>query len=114
VTAHNRSDDRDFKTILRSTVGVVFLGTPHRGAKSAELGVLLAHAVNVFGAGWKQGILQTLKYESEELLGLEDEFAQISSSKELVCFHEIKETKGMGLVRSLPSSLSKINLTNRT
>jgi hypothetical protein len=114
VTAHNRSDDHDFERILSSTVGVVFLGTPHRGAKSAELGVLLAHAANLLGAGWKQGLLQTLKYESEELLSLEDEFAQITLSKEFVCFHEIKETKGMGLVCSRSHSFSKRNLTNRS
>jgi hypothetical protein len=102
VTAHNRSDDESFEKILLSTVGVIFLGTPHRGAHSAQLGVILSQAANFFGASWKEGILQALKYESKEVLSLDKEFAWISPSKELVCFYETQETQWMGLVRGFP------------
>jgi hypothetical protein len=110
VTAHNRSHDDNFKRILLSTVGVAFLGTPHRGARSAQLGVILSQAANLFGASWKEGLLKTLKYESNEVLHLDKEFAWISPSKELVCFYETKETQLMGLVRNRPLFLTR-NLT---
>jgi hypothetical protein len=98
VTAHNRSDHETFEKILLSTVGVIFLGTPHRGAHSAQLGVILSQAVNFLGASWKEGLLKTLKYESNEVLSLDKEFAWISPSKERICFYETKETQWMGLV----------------
>jgi hypothetical protein len=75
------------------------LGTPHRGAHSAQLGVVLFQAAIFFGANWKKELLETLKYESKEVLNLDKEFAWISPSKELVCFYETKETPKMGLVR---------------
>jgi hypothetical protein len=111
MIAHNRSDDDEFAVILLSTVGVIFLGTPHRGAHSAQLGVILTQAARIFGASWKEGLLQTLKYESKEILNLDKEFAWMSRSKELVCFYETKETDWMGLVRDFHPTLRR-NLTN--
>jgi hypothetical protein len=99
VTAHNRSDDETFGKILLSTVGVIFLGTPHRGAHSAQLGVILTQAAKFFRASWEEGLLKTLNYESKEVLSLDKEFAWISPSTERVCFYETKKTPPMGLVR---------------
>jgi hypothetical protein len=116
LTANNRSDDGDFEAILLSTVGVIFLGTPHRGAHSAQLGVMLTQAAKLFGANWKEGILQTLKYESKEILNLDEQFAWVSPSKELVCFYETKEAQWMGLVciRLLLSLTRNLTIIHRS
>jgi hypothetical protein len=83
------------------TVGIIFLGTPHRGAHSAQVGVILFRVAAFFGASSKTRLLETLKYESKKVLNLDKEFAWISPSRELVCFYETKETLRMGLVRDL-------------
>jgi hypothetical protein len=54
---------------------------------------------------WKKELLETLKYESKEVLNLDKEFAWISPSKELVCFYETKKTPNMGLVRDQIAAL---------
>ncbi|CAG8690513.1 1637_t:CDS:2, partial [Acaulospora colombiana] len=84
VLAHNRSEDADFERILGSTVGMIFLGTPHRGAHSAQLGSILVQAATLLGASCKKELLKTLVYESKEVLKLDEQFAWVSSSKELV------------------------------
>ncbi|PVF91456.1 hypothetical protein CPB86DRAFT_719392, partial [Serendipita vermifera] len=99
LSAHNRSEDTELQSVLRSTVGVVFLGTPHRGAHSAQIGSIIAQAADLLGLGWKKQLLETLKYESNEVLKVDEEFAGISAYKKLVCFYETKETPRLGLVR---------------
>jgi hypothetical protein len=81
------------------------LGTPHRGAHFAQLGVVLSQAAFLFGTSWNKKLLETLKYESKEVLNLDKEFAWISPDKELVCFYETKKTPKMGLVRDYTISL---------
>ncbi|PVF90896.1 hypothetical protein CPB86DRAFT_508917 [Serendipita vermifera] len=104
VSAHNRSKDAELQRVLRSTVGVVFLGTPHRGAHSAQIGSIVAQAADLLGLGWKKQLLETLKYESKDVLNVDEEFAWVSASKELVCFYETKETSRLGLVVTQPSA----------
>ncbi|PVF91383.1 hypothetical protein CPB86DRAFT_770739, partial [Serendipita vermifera] len=113
VLAQNRSGDADFQSILDTTVGVIFLGTPHRGAHSAQLAAIVFQAAILLGASWKKELLKTLTYESEEVLGLDEQFAWAASSKELVCFYETKETPRMGLVVTRASaSIYRINVRN--
>ncbi|PVF91182.1 hypothetical protein CPB86DRAFT_679366, partial [Serendipita vermifera] len=96
VSAHIRSADAELQRILRLTVGVVFLGTPHRGAHSAQLGAIVAQTADLLGLGWKKQLLKTLEYESKDVLNVDEEFAWVSASKEVVCFYETKETPRLG------------------
>ncbi|PVF95775.1 WD40 repeat-like protein, partial [Serendipita vermifera] len=86
------STDKDLKKLFQSTVGIVFLGTPHDGASSAEIGGLIARFMRLMRFGWEDTLLNTLIYGSKELRKLGHDFATISSSISIVCFHEIKPT----------------------
>ena len=65
-----------YNDIVDSTVGVIFLGTPHRGSTIADwagLGADFAHAVKDVN----QAIVKLLKRESEILLQLRDSFLKL-------------------------------------
>ena len=52
-------------SVLKSTLGVIFLGTPHRGSSKATIGRLAANAANILGASDR--MLKALECDSELL-----------------------------------------------
>lgn len=104
--------DRRFTTILDSTQGVIFFGTPHRGArKTADLGVFLADivqtAASVSGARFllgdsKSDLIENLRSNSPDLRRITDGFRHLHSRFHIVSVFETEQQKYLGrLVRIL-------------
>jgi hypothetical protein len=55
------------KDIPKYTVGIVFLGTPHRGSASSSWGSLIVQSGKVLGLDGEDRILNDLKKDSEPL-----------------------------------------------
>jgi hypothetical protein len=83
-----------FEYITTSTVGIVFLGTPHRGTKAARWGELIAMSGNWLGLGSEKSILQDLQLYSDPLKDLIYRFTLwlFRYSVPTVCFFEQNKT----------------------
>lgn len=64
----------DFQHLATATVGVVFLGTPHRGTQAVEWGMFIARTGNELGFGSSDSILRELTEDSEGLTDLRYQF----------------------------------------
>jgi hypothetical protein len=62
--------------ILQATIGVVFQGTPHRGASTANLGKTAADILSCFGVKTTTKHLDLLRLGSPELDALCSEFSR--------------------------------------
>jgi hypothetical protein len=84
----------DASFIAKDTVGVIFLGTPHRGSASAKWGHLIAFSGKQLGLTTEDRILKDLQEESGTLKGVLDEFTLwlFRLSVPTVCFYEQYET----------------------
>ena len=77
-----------------STVGIIFLGTPHRGTPAAKWGAIVATSAQFLGFGSEDSILKDLRESSETLNDLLYEFTLWTNrvSLKLVCCFEQQET----------------------
>lgn len=84
----------DASFVAKDTVGIVFLGTPHRGSASAEWGHMIAFSGKQLGLTTEDRILNDLREESGALKSVLDEFTMwlFSSSVPTVCFYEQYKT----------------------
>jgi len=83
--------------IYASTIGVIFLGTPHRGSSKGNLGEVVANVAKLSFRQPNKQLLQTLKSDSHILENQRDQFTTISSKLSIVCIREELPT-GVGLV----------------
>lgn len=83
-----------FQYLATSTVGVVFLGTPHRGTKASKWGEWIASTGKWFGLGMEDAILKDLREDSEVLSDLLYNFTLwlFRMSVPTVCFFEMHKT----------------------
>ena len=86
--------DTPFHYLSISTVGIVFLGTPHRGTEASKWGELIALSGSYLGFDTKDSILKDLKTDSENLADLLHQFALwlFRFSVPAVCFFEQHKT----------------------
>jgi len=56
-----------FEDIVKSTLGVVFLGTPHRGSSVAKLGEVARKVVKLLGADTNPLVLESLSLQNSDL-----------------------------------------------
>ncbi|KAI1388442.1 uncharacterized protein F4822DRAFT_246736 [Hypoxylon trugodes] len=96
------SADEHLRQIERDTIGIVFLGTPHRGADMAPFAKAVANILKASGSRTNPKILEALKRDSEVLAAVEDAFSnwlrRASGRFQLTCFSEEDELPGVGLV----------------
>ncbi|KAK3984467.1 hypothetical protein QBC44DRAFT_388270, partial [Cladorrhinum sp. PSN332] len=96
---HDKNDGfREFSEIFTSTIGVIFLGTPHRGSGLESLGQVVA---KIAKAAWKQPnseLLRTLSTDSHVLEKQRDQFDRVSKDLEIVCFAEQLPWLTFGLI----------------
>jgi hypothetical protein len=82
--------DANFQYLTSSTVGIVFLGTPHRGTEAAKWGEIVATSAKALGFGFEDSILKDLRKDSENLRDLLYKFTLWANRTRLsiVCFYE--------------------------
>lgn len=83
-----------FQYLASSTVGTVFLGTPHRGTQAGKWGEYVAAGAKALGYGSEDSILKDLREDSENLKDLLYEFTLWANRARLkaVCFFEQHRT----------------------
>jgi hypothetical protein len=86
--AHNGSEV--YAPILKATVGIIFLGTPHRGSELVPWGILLSNLVGVtsIGKNIRKELLRTLKKDSDTLMDISSQFLQRATSLKIMSFIE--------------------------
>lgn len=87
-------------TIAVNTMGIIFMGTPHRGSKQEEYGDILAKVAGLARRPNEQ-LLRTLKPNSNILEKQRDEFTTISKDLVVFCVREELST-AIGLVSTAP------------
>lgn len=108
----------EYRHIAESTVGVIFLGTPHRGSEAAKWGVLIASLEEVWGSTEKR-ILKDLQKQSGTLTDRLHDFSSwlFSESVPVVCYWEQLETdyspraRFLGLIKSILKEMVRIQMT---
>jgi hypothetical protein len=91
--------------ILRSTLGIIFLGTPHHGAGLAKWAEVVARSIGLVKQT-NPDILEVLRRDSEVLARIQDGFHTMVKARKLVepppieviCFYEELPVLGFGLV----------------
>lgn len=83
------------KYIAPATFGIIFLGTPHRGSKSASLGKIAYRIAEVATRSPNLQLLKGLERNSEILDRIGDSFIQIVDKHkiQLCTFREERETR---------------------
>lgn len=89
--------------VYGSTIGVVFMGTPHRGSSKASYGEIAVNVAKLSLRRTNTQLLRTLKPDSQILERLRDSFTTISNDMAIVCIREELPT-GAGMVRDFPDS----------
>jgi len=92
VSANSRGET--FQYLATSTVGIVFLGTPHRGTKASNWGEWIAYTGKKLGLEMSDAILKDLREDSETLNFLLYNFTLwlFRMSVPTVCFFEMHKT----------------------
>jgi hypothetical protein len=99
--------------ILPATLGVCFLGTPHRGSPTAGLAETIYRISNLWGKSPNLQVLQALKYDAETLDRVQAGFRQTLYGHQvnIRSFREAEKTNGM-VVRSIPIISFRMLLTS--
>lgn len=91
------------KHIAPATFGIIFLGTPHRGSKSASIGKIANQISLVASKRPNLRLLQGLERKSEILDRIGDAFRQtiLKHNISLYSFREEKETRRLGIFSTI-------------
>jgi hypothetical protein len=81
-----------YDAIAKRISGVVFMGTPHRGSRSASQARNLSRIINVvtLGSAVRSELLQTLQVSSTDLETISRHAAQLLKTVSIVSFYETK------------------------
>lgn len=102
----NAKEDPKYNTIRNATSGLVFFGTPHRGAKSVELGKIAARVAKFISKGnASNDLLDCLEHNSLFTRQMSDRFRHQLEDYRVVSFIEGKEVQLGGIG---PASLSHL------
>jgi hypothetical protein len=85
----------DATLIRKSTVAIIFMGTPHRGADIASYAKTALTCIKAVGISANTSSVQKLKLDSEDLGGLNSQFGTILQLRKIkvLTFYELKPTK---------------------
>jgi hypothetical protein len=89
--------DRDWKSVLDSTAGIVYLGTPHYGLSTALLGMVrvLGKIADLF-VETPDLLIKELFRDSQRLIELEDQLVSLIPHCQVMCFYETLKPKRHG------------------
>ena len=97
-------DDR-YQEILQSTIGTIFLGTPHRGASIAKLGGIAARIARAsMVVTPNTNLLKSLERNSSFLFEKASQFSKVSGKLRVYSFYETRETKGILVIDPRPGA----------
>lgn len=85
--------ETQFNSINESTVGIVFLGTPHQGSEKATYGKILARVAETAAHKPKSRIISALQANSDPFMRLTSDFRFQLSDYHVVSFYELRPTK---------------------
>jgi hypothetical protein len=90
IMAHEA--DVYYGSLLKSTVGIVFMGTPHRGSELVTWALLLTNVVNAafLGQAIRKDLLQELATGSGTLEGISQQFVHRSTALRIMSFIELE------------------------
>jgi protein SERAC1 len=81
---------------MRATLGIIFLGTPHRGSSAANLGSTAARVARYsLLVNPNTRLLQKLQLHNDFLSEKSHQFSKICSSFKIFSFYETQKTKGI-------------------
>lgn len=97
ILAHEGGERFDF--IKKSCRGIIFLGTPHRGSKVADLGKILSTIVNslTLSAAIRSPLLNDLRSKSGVLQTISRQFVMRSKDLQIISFYETEVMVGGSL-----------------
>ncbi|KAI9374141.1 hypothetical protein BJX61DRAFT_499713 [Aspergillus egyptiacus] len=102
----NAHEDRKYTSIRTDTCGLVFFGTPHRGAKGVELGKIAANVAKFISKGHaKNDLLECLEENSLFTKQMSSRFSHQLEDYKVISFVEGKE---MFIGGSGPASISHL------
>ncbi|KAJ5769532.1 hypothetical protein N7520_004091 [Penicillium odoratum] len=102
----NAKEDPKYNSIRTATSGLVFFGTPHRGAKAVELGKIAARVARFISKGQASNdLLDCLEHNSLFTRQMSDRFRHQLEDYRVVSFIEGKEVQIGGIG---PASLSHL------
>ncbi|KAF5664654.1 oxidoreductase [Fusarium circinatum] len=96
--SHRRST-QNYHDIWKSTVGIVFMGTPHRGSKQSRSAIAAASLLGMF-MDTNINLLEILNESSELRDRLDEEFQALQESRRIPtsCFWEALPSKRGGII----------------
>lgn len=71
------SNNQTFRDILKSTAGVIFLGTPHRGSSAAGVGEIARKAASMLLMDTNPRILDSLSLKNSDLERCQESFSSL-------------------------------------
>ncbi|RDW58745.1 hypothetical protein BP6252_13221 [Coleophoma cylindrospora] len=103
----------DFKDIQRSTTGVIFLGTPHRGSGAATLGQIAAAIASAATPGFQilnRRMLRDLERDNDNLFQTSNRFSSICTQMTIRSFYENLPMYGSRVIVEKTSAI--LSITN--
>ena len=92
--------EQRYNSISESTVGIIFLGTPHRGSENATYGTILSNIATSVLNGPPSRLVNALRTNSEALMRLTTDFRFQLPKYQVYSFYEMKPMKPLStLVR---------------
>ncbi|KAG4431327.1 hypothetical protein IFR05_013188 [Cadophora sp. M221] len=110
IMAHAKS--YAFSNILEHTKGLIFMGTPHRGADPAKWASMLQSILGPIRAGPSTALYSDLKEKSRTLMQINDDFPERAEDlNQILSFYELAVQPGLGTV-VVERSSALMNLAN--
>jgi hypothetical protein len=105
----SRCEVTHLKDILPATIGVCFLGTPHRGSGTATIGKIAFEISKVFFQKPAISVLRDLEVNSETLDRISKSFKQILADRKIKIhsFAEERPTTGVMVVQTFSYSVEE-------
>ena len=105
VSAHEA--DEEYGRFLKSVVGIVFLGTPHRGSAVASVGKLVSQIINGamltpatgIGPKFRSDLLENLERSSMALRDLNSSVKNRLRGIKIISFYETSREASLSVVR---------------